>query len=134
MNMKKSYGFDKQKAEKGVWITLDEGGKVLLAKIGSHAYDLAIAKHTRDYQSKIRLGKLTTEDMKKISILVEAETVLLNWEGLEEEPGKPLPYSRENAIYVLTEYPEFRAEIVEYANDRSRFQSQDFDEETDAKN
>jgi hypothetical protein len=132
MDLDKIYGFDEQKATRGVWFDLVDGGKVLLGMLGSSLYQQAVMKHSRKYQTKIRLNKMSPEDMNEITIQSEADAVLLGWHEFEVN-GQPFLYTRDNAVTLLRKFPRLKAEIEEYANDHERFQASMVLEE-DAKN
>ena len=60
-----------------------------------------------------------------------AETVLLGWDGLEED-GKAVPYSIVEAERVMIDYPDFRDIVMDIASDLDMYRAAQ-DEET-AKN
>lgn len=132
MDLYKVYGYDEEKATRGLWIDLVDGGKVLVGMLGTPEYQKAVMKHSRKYQTQIRLNKMRPEDMNEITIQAEADAVLLGWKEFEVN-GSSFPYTRENAIFLLRKFPRLKAEIEEYANDHERFQDS-LNLEEDAKN
>jgi len=134
MDFRHMYGFDKDKAEDGVWVDLglDDGSRVRIGKIGRMAYGKSLDRYGRKYQKIVRLGQsIPLEDATKMIIQVYADTVVLDWENIRID-GKPLPYTRDNAVWLLTEFPDFRTFVEAHANDNELFQDQDFD--ADSKN
>jgi len=49
-----------------------------------------------------------------------SEAVLLGWADIDNDGG-PLAYSAANAKTVLDDLPEFKAQVLEFANDLSNF-------------
>jgi len=129
MDIKKAYGTDKKKEENGVWEDLGDGAKVLVARIGNPNYRKVFEQITKPYTKAIRRGTLSEEKATDLIIKSLAKTVLLNWEGLKED-NKLLKYSETEAIRLLTEYPDFRDQIQEIANDLETYKLVQ-DEETE---
>lgn len=64
-------------------------------------------------------GQLDQEEADRITRLLLLETSLLDWEGLEDDNGEPIPYTKEMAEKLLTDpdYARFH-DAVEYASRR----------------
>ncbi|MDP4024461.1 hypothetical protein Q8W71_17690 [Methylobacterium sp. NEAU 140] len=58
-------------------------------------------------RSKKQGGRVDPDELDRITSTCLASTVLLDWAGLEDEGGAPLPYSKETATEFLTN-PAFR--------------------------
>ena len=117
------FGFDEQKSENGVWVDVPDGGRLKLGMIGSHAYNQALDKHIKRYRNLIRAtGNLTVEQNTAVTIQVYADSVLLDWDGYEDEHGQPMKCTRENKVKMLTKYPNFKTLVESYAGDRDIFQ------------
>jgi hypothetical protein len=123
MNLK-SYKQAETAAREGKWYALD-GAEFLIASIASPAFERAAARYRRQFGLKD--DKPDPVIGRKVTIHALADAVLLDWKNLEEEEGKPLPYSRENAIKVL----EVR-QIADWVFDRSRDVADDVRQEGDA--
>jgi len=76
----------------------------------------------------------TIERAVLLSIIREvfAETVVLGWEGVEDENGKPLSFSKDNAIKLFTDLPDLFEDIQEQAQKAALFRADI--READAKN
>jgi hypothetical protein len=132
MDLKKTFGFDREKADGGVWVDIGQDAHIKIAKFGTNKYQLAAMRHTRKYQAQIRAGRPDPESLADITANILADSVLLDWRGITEDDAS-LPYSRANAYRLLRDYPDFRAMVEQYANDMSLFQDA-MDMEEDAKN
>lgn len=124
MDLKKQYGTDKALEENGVWQDIGDGASVLVARMGNSRNVLELKRLTAPHKRQIQLGKLDDEIWKKINIEAIADSILLDWKGVEIN-GKELPYSKPNAIQVLTDYADFRDVISTLANDMANYQNQE---------
>lgn len=63
-------------------------------------------------------SRIDTEEAENITNRCLLETCLLDWEGLTDDEGKPLPYSKEMAEKLLLDpqYRRFRDACLEAAN------------------
>ena len=116
MDIKKTYGTDKEKEKNGVWEDLGDGARVLVARIGNTNYRKVFEQLTKPYTKAIRRGTLSEEKATDLIIKALSKAILLNWEGLKED-GKTIKYSEPEAIRLMTEYPDFRDQVQEIAND-----------------
>ena len=128
-DIKKAFGVDKAKSEDGTWVDLEEGIRVKIARIGNLKYRKELEKLSRPRRRQIRRGTLSEEVAEQMLTEVMANTVLLDWEGIEEN-GKRLSYNPANAKRLLTEYPDFREMISDLAGEMETFK-QEFDEESE---
>ena len=135
LNFKKTFGFNKDKADEGVWVDIGNDALIKVAKLGTTRYQVALMKHTRKYQSLIRLNRLDPEGMAEITANTLADSILLDWKNIaEDDNGAIMPYTRANAYRMLKDYPDFRALVEMHANDPELFQDGVTDLEADSKN
>lgn len=96
---------DLEKLEQGAWIgDLPEMGPLRLKTRGSNNRDW------RKLQAKLiaavprqkRVGSLDPDEFDRITAILLRDTALLDWDGLEDPEGNPLPYSKEQAFEFLT--------------------------------
>ena len=111
------------KAETGSTIDMGDGLKVTVARIGCKAYQDVIKKLTAPHQRAIRNKTLDDSVYETIMNKALAETILLGWEGLEDEHGEVIKYSKEKAYELLTdpEYKDFKDAISDLANEQEVF-------------
>lgn len=98
--MAKLSRIDPVKAAKGTWFDYeDDGIRLLIANIPNQAYE----KFLQDRQmSRLKKGKVSTEEREKLIEEAMANTVLLGWENIDDTP-----YSVEKALSLLRD-PELR--------------------------
>jgi hypothetical protein len=63
---------------------------------------------------KRRMNGLDAEDRDRINGILLLNTVLLDWKGVEDDDGKPEPYSKEAAkkYLIQTEFEPFRNAVL----------------------
>lgn len=116
----KDVAVDANRAEEGAWVDNIPDMEGLRLKVrGNNNKDWRRLqmKLIQAVPRKRRItGNLDPEDNDRITSLCLLNTSLLDWEGLEDDDGKPLPYSREAAQKMLTDpdYRRFR-EAVSFA-------------------
>jgi len=111
------------KAEDGATIDMGDGLKVTVARIGSKRYQDVIKKLTAPYQRQIRnktLGDDVYEDLLDKALV---DGALIKWEGLEDDNGVNIPFSREKALELFKnpEYKDFKEAISDLANEQEVF-------------
>lgn len=116
----KSFATDSNAEEKGIKVPLGPGTSIIVARMGNRSFVNARKTKMRPYEALDRFGKVPEEVQDQILRELIAETVLLGWEGFTEN-GEPVPYSRENALRVLSENKEFLAFVVNASMDVENF-------------
>ena len=107
--------------EEGVWVDIGEGAKLKVARVGNPNYQKRIRQLRAPYRSQIRQKSLPEDVSDKLVIQAFSECILLDWEGLEDDKGKPIKYSQENALELLTNLKDFRALVGEIAMEHETF-------------
>jgi len=129
-DIKKLYGTDKVKEKEGVMHDMGEGLKMRLARIGNTNYQKRFEVLSKPHKRALRKGSLSNEIAEKLLIQCLAETIVLDWEGLEED-GVEVPYSTENAIRILTDYRDLREYVNDLANEMEGYQAEEDEEAID---
>lgn len=116
MSLQKSFAINKAAETEGTWIDIcaNEDGTVARFKIArasrrNKRYTKAMEKATKPFRAI--LSDLDTKTDDAITAKVLAETILLDWEHVQDAPGSEIPFSQENALKVLMEYPDL-ADLV----------------------
>ncbi len=126
-DVKKLFGVDPKMELEGVVHDLGSGLKVRIARIGNPKYQKRFQALSKPHRRALRRNMLSDEVAEKLLITCLAETIVLGWEGLEEN-GKEIPYSLENCIRILTDYPELRNYINDIANELEGYQAEEDEE------
>lgn len=138
---------DKSKEREGEWVEYRGGVQLLIARSGgansrfSHVFE----RRSEPHQRKLRTGeKLGEETASRLLAETYAETVVLGWRtrDLETnviendivygEDGEPIRYSFEAVVKLLTDLPDFFAQVREDAGNFATFKQ--IQREADAKN
>ena len=128
MDIVKQYATDKELETSGVWIDLGKGAKVLVARLQNPAHKARLREVLKPYKRKINRGVVDDEIPDDLINQVLAETILLNWEGIEEN-GSPVDYSVAKATEFLEKYPDFKADVVYLASNMETFRAQQAEED-----
>lgn len=123
MDIKKTYGTSAALETEGVWVNLGGKARVKVARVGHPENRKLIQRLMKPHRVLLRNGNLPDDIMEKITIEAMAATVLLDWEGIEED-GKAVPYTRENVTRLLADYKDFRDQIAEFATNIATFQAE----------
>lgn len=125
MDFRQQFGFDKELAEKGKWHDLPGGGRVCVAKLGNPLYKAEIVRLQKPYLAMLRSDKVdNTALIDTITIKAMAKTILTGFTDIILD-GEELEYSFENAVYLLTEFPDFREIISELSLSSMHFQAEE---------
>ena len=88
---------------------LGDGLRVRVARFGNPRHERILERLRRPYRNILRAGgEIPREAQERITIEATAAAILLDWEGVEERDGRPIPYSREAAVRLLGELKDFR--------------------------
>lgn len=127
-DLDKSYSFDKVAAEEGVKMQVgqDKEEYILICRLPNKAYTLELTKVMQDNSRKLDFLKEQDEDAfmeldRELQAGVLAKTVITGWGTKIVIKGKKLTYSVKTCAETLLEYPDFRADCVEFASDRANY-------------
>lgn len=112
----------------GVWVDIGDGGKVKVARLGNPNHRKVSQALGRPHQAQIRANRLRPEVAEKLGIQATAQAILLDWEGITDDDGKPVPYSQGKALDLLTEFKDFRDLVLEIAGEMETFREQEIEE------
>lgn len=71
-------------------------------------------------------GNLPAEEIEKIQREAVGSVLIVDWEGIEEDDGTVIPFSREKAIEFMTDrsYTEFYEWVSNTSADRERYRQE----------
>jgi hypothetical protein len=120
----KTFKTDLKLEIEGVWFPIDEKARLKVARYGNDRFKELMSKKARPYKQSIRNDTLPDRIYDKILIEAMAETILLDWENIEEN-DTPIPYSVENAKRLLTEYKDFRDLVSNFSNEAASYRAEE---------
>lgn len=110
---------DNSKALHGTWTPI-MGGQFLIARAGNENYLAAEERNGK------RSATTPAERWHSLYKSI-AEGILLDWRDVEDRDGKPIPYSVDAAIDVLTDNPDLVNAIMAEANNYENFRRDDIE-------
>lgn len=107
--------------QEGVWVDIGSGAKIKVARMNNFAYEDEIRRLGKPHLRAIRLGTLDHETLEKITIKAFSLHILKDWHGLDDDDGKPIPFSPEKAEELMTEHRDFYRMVQEFANEQDLY-------------
>lgn len=134
MNLYKTYKADETTEKDGIDLQYGPDCKIRIARAGgSNArFGKLLGDKLKPYRRQIDNGTMDDAVAAKIMAEVYADCVILSWSGVEDADGKPLSFTKENVVKLLTDLPELFRDIQEQAGKVSNFKAAEREE--DAKN
>lgn len=120
---------NQDKESKGV--VLDYGDvKITIARAGGNnkAFAKEMEKLTKPFRRQISAGTLPDKTADIILKKAYAKHVILNWEGVVDEQGNPVPCTEENIIKVFDELPDFFIDIQEQSRNIGLFRDEEIED------
>lgn len=77
----------------------------------------ANAKYYKPYARLIQNNAMPEDQQTALMIRAFVDACIVSWKGVEDEEGKELPFTIDNAVKLFTELPELFESVFEYAND-----------------
>ena len=127
MRLRQEFATDEKLETEGVWHELGDGARVKVARLGNPAWQKEYNRLPQPIRNAAQNGRLKgplAETFDKRNAAVLAKTILVGWDGMEDEHGQPLPYSVEAAEEALRDLKDFRALIVGFANGEAYFRAE----------
>lgn len=136
MSLFKKYKMDPVKTEQGIPVEFEvnEDGTVptiMLARAGAgnKKFTQELERVRKPHQRRIDAGLVSDEEMETFFLKTFAKVAITGWQNVNDEEGKPLPYSYENALNLITELPELYQELVQKSIERDNYRSYRLEED-----
>lgn len=147
MSLKKQFGTNREKEEKGVWVEVgidEENNLPIRFKIArltqrNKEYQKTVAKHGRKYQN---INNMPADIAFGISQKAFVDCILLDWENVAEYrtdklnvmPGvKEMPFNKANATFLMKDIPDLYILLSNLAATPETFMDEDEEAEEDLK-
>ena len=139
MSLYKSFKTDANLEKSGIELEYGENSKgqpilIRIARAGgaNSAYNKRLEVLTKPYRRQIQTETVDNKVLEKIVAQAFAETVVLGWEGVEDEDNNDLPFSVDNVVKLFTDLPDLYKDIQEQAQKTALFRQEIL--EADSKN
>lgn len=97
------------------------GANVRYAKVLDHKI--------KPYRRMMQNGTLPDDTAMQVIKETFVETILLGWEGVENEDDQPMEFSKENAMQLFNDLPDLFRDLKEQAESAALFRASLLDEE-----
>ena len=94
---------DTEKTSEGIWLEFAVGIRLKVARLHNPAYSKYLTTLQKPYTRQIRAGILDADVAGELVRKAVARHILVGWENIEDEQGKPIPYSAEKALEFLSD-------------------------------
>jgi hypothetical protein len=130
---KERYSTDRKLEEEGVWVDYGDGLKVQVRRLNSKHSRETRRKLEKPYTAQFRNRDMPESLQEELLNKQVSQSVVVNWEGVEDpsapepkegEQPKMLPYSQENVLRMVTEFPDFRDDILTASMSQATFQKE----------
>jgi hypothetical protein len=124
------YKTDRKAEEGGQWVDFGDGLRVCLRRLNSQKSKEVRRKLEKPYANLYRGGREMPDSLQEELMNKQlAEAIIVDWEGVPElnEKGDPIedkamPCTPENVIRMVSQFPDFREDIVTASLERATFQ------------
>ncbi|MDB5490361.1 MAG: hypothetical protein JWO78_210 [Micavibrio sp.] len=99
---------------------------------GNKAYTKCLAETLAPVRQQLADDTLPESEGDNLMAQVFADTIIVGWENVRDRKGKPLAYTRENVVMMLTDLPELFRELQAFASNLANFRKAAI--EADSKN
>lgn len=120
---------DTKKVTNGVWVDYTCGIRLLIAGIRNSRYKAALESILKPHMNRIHNGLMGPEERLNLIKPAVARFILLGWENVDGEDGKPLPYSYQEALKVFSDpqMEEFYHFVIETATTAETYRVQELE-------
>ncbi|MEE8551507.1 MAG: hypothetical protein V3T08_09680 [Gemmatimonadota bacterium] len=105
--------------------------KFIIARAGgaNKKFQSCIERKLRPYRSAINSGTMDTKTAEKLLAESYAEAIILAWDGVTDEDGDELEFTKENVVKVLLDLPDLFADIQEQSQKVANYISTEAEED-----
>lgn len=109
----------------GIELDLGSSGVFQIARAGggNQRFTKRLEALTKPHRRAIQSGAIDTELARNLMVTAYVDCIVLGWEGVTDENGNGLPFSKENAMKLFTDLPDLFATIQQTAEDASLYRS-----------
>jgi hypothetical protein len=119
------YATNTQIEEDGQWVDFGEGIKVRVRRLNSKFSRDVRRKLEKPYTAMYRGREMPESLQEELMVKQLAQAIVVDWEGVEDESGKTMPFSMDNAVKIFTVYRDFRDDVVTASMERATFQTEE---------
>lgn len=131
MSLYDMYETDPDMEKGGIILNYGDGQKFKIARAGGANVNFAksLERIMRPYRKQLDNGSLADDVANELFIRVFAETVVKDWEGIDDRAGETMKFSVENCVKLFTDLPELFTDIREAASNISNYRLEQLEED-----
>jgi hypothetical protein len=104
------------------------GGEFLIAPTTNLGFQRTVNRLQAPHRKKIEKGTLDPQVSLEITCQAVAHNLIQDWRGLVDNSGANVPFSKEVAVQLLTNMPDLREFVQEFALDLENFRAEETEE------
>jgi hypothetical protein len=139
MSLFKQFATDPELEKKGILLDYGKNADgtsicIRIARAGgaNKQFDKRMEALTKPIRRQLQNETAEAEQIDTIFRKLWAETVVLGWENVQDEDGKPIPFNVANCVALFDKLPDLFADIQEQSRKAALFRKANL--EADAKN
>jgi len=113
--------------ESGVWTTFS-GSKFLITHLSSIRFQREVTRLQQPYRKKIDAGTMDPKVAKDLMCQAMAKGLILDWQDVTNNAKESVAYSSEAAYTALSNDPEFRELVSDFASNLENFREAELEE------
>jgi len=125
MKLSDTFGTDRDLESNGKWFDIGDNARIRVARFGNKKHRQALNELRGPYKPLLlRGGQIPDEANDAIITESLARAILMDWDGLLDDAGDPLPFSVENAHDAMKDYKDFLELVSQLSLDAANFRTQ----------
>lgn len=123
-NLHKSWKTNDKVEIEGVAYAVGEDAFIIVKRMGGanqKSVEAAFAKHYQPYAGAIQRGTFSKDKENEVMARIMSEAIVTGWEGICNEDGNAIEYTKENVQELLQDLPELRKELMEFSQNPQNF-------------
>lgn len=117
-NLDKFYKTNPELEQNGVDFAIDDKVSFKIRRFNSQnpRVKAAMAAYYKPFSRQIEMGTLPQEKGDEITMKLFIDVCLAGWTGVEDDAGKPIEFTKENALKLFKSLPDLFSTLWGYAN------------------
>lgn len=130
MGIYKAFDTDAELIQRGIVLDFGDGEWVRISRAGNgnKRFQQRFEALMKPHRRALELGTLDDAKATEVMHQVFAETIILEW-NVTGPDGEKIEFTKENAMKLFKELPDFFMEIKRNAEDRANFRRQRLEDE-----
>lgn len=133
------FGTNQQLEKEGVWIEIQDPGagepaRIKIARAGGTNDKLAKVadEKWKPYRQLLTRGLVPPDVERKVIAEIYAESVVLDWQNVEDEDGHPIPFTPAACAAMMLALPDFLSQVMIEAKRLDNFRAEERASDTKA--